>query len=335
MKTGNGDLRAKRAVVIWLAVAAIILAAVFPPWSRGTRAGLQVPLAYGPLWSPENPAAQIDLKRLAIEWFLVGIVAGGLLLTLKEVLAFASARRKALQRVAAAAAAIALCWVGVAIRPQLLDKFRQSLWDYRTDLRSSAWTAYSVGIRDTDIDAKVIPQAPDHALDYLGNGRYRASSYAESPDFEEHLYFTLVLKHGTIPRILTGAEMFKWLGPEWRLETSEIRKAPGGPTIDLRPKLNLHLDTAYARFDPDFYDEPRVTDKPMTDAEQIVSDGRSTGQPIPSEVLVAAIRKLAPQFNYTDWETIRRFSAKNPHLGMDKLDYSVPDLAAAPSPKRP
>src|SRR5690348_14490235 len=117
MKTGNGALRSQRAVVIWLAVAAIILAAALPPSSQGTRAGLQVPLAYGPIWRLANPAAQIDLTRLFIEWFLVCLIAVGLLLTLEEVLAFVSARRKTLQQVAADAAAIGLCWVGIAVGP--------------------------------------------------------------------------------------------------------------------------------------------------------------------------------------------------------------------------
>jgi len=261
---------------------------------------------------------------------LVGSIAGGLLLTLEEFLAFVTARRKVLQRVAVAVAAIALCWLCVATGPQLLDHFRQSVWDFRTDQRSSAWTAYSAGIRDTDIDAKVILQAPDHVLYYLGSGRYRASSYIESRDFRERLYFTLVLKHGVAPSgVVKGAELFAWLGPEWRLETVSITKGPGGPTVNLHPKLRLDLDSA--NLDPSGlnlvypYDGPRMTDEPMTDAEQIIADSRRTGQPIRSEVLAAAIRRLAPQFSYTDGDTLRRFSAKNPHLGMDQLDYYVPD----------
>jgi hypothetical protein len=329
--TAEGTLRSQRAVVIWLAVAAIVLAAVLPPWSQGLRAGIQVHLGYAPIWSPPYPAARIDLERLLIEWLLVGSIAGSLLFTLQEVVTFVSARRKALRRVAAAAAAIGLCWTWIAIGPQLLDNIRQSVWDFRTDQRSNAWTAYSAGIRDTDIDAKVIPQAPDHVLDYLGNGRYRASSYAESPDFEERLYFILVLKHGTHPSVLTAAEFVKWLGPEWRLETTSITKGPGGPTVNLRPKLSLDLDSVY--WSPSglnlSYGGLRMTDEPMTDAEQIIADSRRTGQPIRSEVLSAAIRKLAPQFNYTDGGTIRRFSAKNPHLGLNELTFYLPDSASA------
>jgi hypothetical protein len=235
-KTGNGALCSQRAVVIWLAVAAIVLAAVFPPWSQGVRAGLQIPLAYGPIWSPPNPAAQIDLERLIIEWVLVGAVTGGLLLTLEQFVAFASARRKAHKRVAAA---IALCGILMAVGlvavvvPQFQEAYRKYVSDYKTGERSSAWTAYADHIR-RGYDARVSGQDPSSVLDYLGNGRYRASSYVESSRFEGRLFLTTTLKTEG-PSGAHGAST-------WLIEIPDsFRKTPSGPTVD-RPPWNFDFD---------------------------------------------------------------------------------------------
>ena len=72
-----------------------------------------------------------------------------------------------------------------------------------------------------------------------------------------------------------------------------------------------------------------MTDLAVTDAEQMIADGLHTGKPVRQEILAAAIRKLAPQFNYTDAEMVRRFAAKNLHLGIDKLTLDGADSAPA------
>jgi hypothetical protein len=239
--TAEGTLRSQRAVVIWLAVAAIVLATVFPPWSQGVRAGFQIPVGYAPIWSPPYPA-DIDLVRLLIEWFLVGSVAGGLLLTLEKVVALVSARRKVLLRLAN----VAVCGLLVALGPQLAETYRRYVSDYKTDERSSVSTAYAQGIGVRHSDAKIDPSL---VLDYLGNEQYRVSSYVDSPDFVGRLYFTVTMVREA-PSSAQG-------GSKWRIETSEVTNAPGGPAVPepQTPQLNArgsawtaYLDGMAARY---------------------------------------------------------------------------------------
>jgi hypothetical protein len=263
-KPGSGALRSRRVVMIWLAVAAIVLTAVFPPWSQGVRAGVQIPLAYGPIWSPPDAAAQIDMERLGIEWFLLGSIFGGIFLTLEEFLAFASARRKVLRQLAG----IAVCGLLVAVvGPQnLLDTYRRYGSDYKTDERSSAWTAYADSIRARYCDATISASVQD----YLGNERYRTSSYVESPDFEGRMYITVVLQKEA-PSSAQSA-------PTWGVETSEVRKEPGGPTVPepQTPKINArssawttYLDGIGAR-----YRDAKVNTQDPSSTLDYLGDGR-------------------------------------------------------------
>ena len=323
----SGALRSRRAVVIWVAVAAIILAAVFPPWSQDFRAG-QGALGYAPIWSPPDPAARFDLDRLLIEWALVGSIAAGFLLTLEEATAFVCARWKALRALNRRKTLTGIA--GVAVCVLLVVAGQETHRQFVTE--AAAWTAYSDAVRKRcQCGAKVSPRGdPSSVLVHLSDGRYRASSFVESPEFVEgRLYFSKVVEvvasASTSPVPATSPPQFVINPWEW-----DIRKAPGGPTVELRPKLNLKLDQLL-NLD---LGGPTMTDQPMTNAEQMITDGLHTGTPVRLISLAAAIRKLAPQFNYSDVETVKRFATKNPHLRMDQLTFEMPESAPVPNPQK-
>jgi hypothetical protein len=57
-----------RATAVWFTVAALVLAALFPPWYQSRLSGLRVPMGYAPVWNPPQPqsdsAMLIDFGRL-------------------------------------------------------------------------------------------------------------------------------------------------------------------------------------------------------------------------------------------------------------------------------
>jgi hypothetical protein len=69
----------RRRIVIWVWIAAVLAAGVFPPWAQGGY-----PRGYYLLFSPLPTRAHIDSSRLNLEWVLISAVALGFLFAWPE-----------------------------------------------------------------------------------------------------------------------------------------------------------------------------------------------------------------------------------------------------------
>ena len=88
----NPTMNNKQKIVFWIGIAAIVLMGIFPPWIAyqpshgwGYDRGYKFLLRRPPKLSTESSLMpMIDLPRLAIQWILVAVITGGLLVTLKD-----------------------------------------------------------------------------------------------------------------------------------------------------------------------------------------------------------------------------------------------------------
>ncbi len=75
-----------RFVVLWLAIAATVALALYPPWRVHSVYGTAHPWGFAFLFSPPRAGFRLgfslDWSRLITEWLIVWIVATGLLVTL-------------------------------------------------------------------------------------------------------------------------------------------------------------------------------------------------------------------------------------------------------------
>lgn len=88
----------KQKICMWIGIAVIVLMGLYPPWilkdtsdvskAEGSRFGFLVPqLPYfdseGMVWQ-ESYAYQIHVVQLLIQWFMVAVVTGGLIVTFAD-----------------------------------------------------------------------------------------------------------------------------------------------------------------------------------------------------------------------------------------------------------
>ncbi|MBI4539488.1 MAG: hypothetical protein HY704_08270 [Gemmatimonadetes bacterium] len=75
----------KQKIALWVGITLVALMGLVPPWKvmrpRGGGAYLMQSLGYAPLFSQHG---QIDFGRLFVQWAVVAVVTGGLVLTFSE-----------------------------------------------------------------------------------------------------------------------------------------------------------------------------------------------------------------------------------------------------------
>jgi len=68
---------------LWFGISVIVIMGAYPPWQE--VGAVSTPLDYAPIFQPPKVAAgvgvAVDFARLAIEWFLAGLVTAGLVAT--------------------------------------------------------------------------------------------------------------------------------------------------------------------------------------------------------------------------------------------------------------
>lgn len=84
----------KQIICLWVGIAIIVLMGIFPPWiTKGTMSGgsVQALPKYSFLLLPpysDNKTGlslhQIDINKLVIQWFMVALITGGLIVTFKN-----------------------------------------------------------------------------------------------------------------------------------------------------------------------------------------------------------------------------------------------------------
>lgn len=72
-------------LVIGYALAAILAMCLFPPWRTPIPdRGFSIGTGYAFLLFPPNAIAEVDLARLVIQFIAVAVVAGGIILFLRQ-----------------------------------------------------------------------------------------------------------------------------------------------------------------------------------------------------------------------------------------------------------
>jgi hypothetical protein len=77
-----------RNIILWLGIIAFVLMCIVPPWTevrRLPKSNIKAyyPLDYRELWNPPYQA-QIDFGRLFLQLFVVCVITGGLIYTLRD-----------------------------------------------------------------------------------------------------------------------------------------------------------------------------------------------------------------------------------------------------------
>ena len=79
----------KKVKVLWTGIAIIVLMSLFPPWkdvrsSRPRGSHYVVAGGYGFLFDPPYRAKSIDVGRLGLQIFIVALITGGLIVSIKK-----------------------------------------------------------------------------------------------------------------------------------------------------------------------------------------------------------------------------------------------------------
>ena len=91
-------MNVKQKVCIWIGIVAFVMMGIFPPWVYRVdiiRGQVEASAGYSFLASPPEPkepwnwssrrtTVRIDFTRLLIQWTMVMVLLGGLVLTLRE-----------------------------------------------------------------------------------------------------------------------------------------------------------------------------------------------------------------------------------------------------------
>ena len=76
----------RQKISLWVGITVFVLMGLFPPWYRTTRvrAGVRTTTTYydnySLLWHPPR-GGKLDTHRLYVQWIIVAVVTGGLMLT--------------------------------------------------------------------------------------------------------------------------------------------------------------------------------------------------------------------------------------------------------------
>ena len=73
----------QQTVALWLGIAVMAAMFFYPPWVFVGEA-MTVNAGYLPLLAPPERRARINFPRLASQWFLVAVIAGAAIVTLKD-----------------------------------------------------------------------------------------------------------------------------------------------------------------------------------------------------------------------------------------------------------
>ena len=79
----------KKVKVLWTGIAIIVLMSLFPPWkdvrsSRPRGSHYVVAGGYGFLFDPPYSAKSIDVGRLGLQIFIVALITGGVIVSIKK-----------------------------------------------------------------------------------------------------------------------------------------------------------------------------------------------------------------------------------------------------------
>ncbi|HUV40775.1 MAG TPA: hypothetical protein VMW23_03180 [Sedimentisphaerales bacterium] len=90
----------KQKIVLWIGIGLFVVMGLFPPWATKLSNNRQVNSGYafictpppiielnttGKIFGPfKSCGAHIDISRLCLQWAMVSVVAGGLIITFKD-----------------------------------------------------------------------------------------------------------------------------------------------------------------------------------------------------------------------------------------------------------
>lgn len=80
-------LNSKQKQGLWLGILMAIVVGMYPPWVEGGSGG--TPASYAPIFAPPpsvpgHPPMQIDFSRIFLQWSMIALVAGGLVVSGKD-----------------------------------------------------------------------------------------------------------------------------------------------------------------------------------------------------------------------------------------------------------
>ncbi len=68
---------------LWIGIAVIVIMGIFPPWAMSGQ-GAFAPEGYSFILNPPTELCHINTSRLYVQWTMVAVVTGGLILTFKN-----------------------------------------------------------------------------------------------------------------------------------------------------------------------------------------------------------------------------------------------------------
>lgn len=85
-------MNTKQKIALWLGIVAFVLMGLFPPWNYpGSVLGvkIQIDKGYKAIFAPPTGkgeegkmfGASIDINRLCVQWAMIAVITGGLLIT--------------------------------------------------------------------------------------------------------------------------------------------------------------------------------------------------------------------------------------------------------------
>ena len=82
----------KQKIVIWIAISIITIMGLFPPWVKTiSNVSEEKPAGYSLIFAPRDvykmgsgPGIHLDVARLLVQWAMVILVAGGIILVFKD-----------------------------------------------------------------------------------------------------------------------------------------------------------------------------------------------------------------------------------------------------------
>jgi hypothetical protein len=73
----------KQKNVMWIGIALIVVMGIFPPWAISDQGSFAM-LGYGFILSPPKNACHINTSHLYVQWIMVTVVTGGLVVTFMD-----------------------------------------------------------------------------------------------------------------------------------------------------------------------------------------------------------------------------------------------------------
>lgn len=74
----------RQIIVLWIGIIIIVLMGLFPPWMNVDPSGGYYIKGYNFILDKPSTFCRIDVPQLLVQWAMVAIIAGGLLVTLRD-----------------------------------------------------------------------------------------------------------------------------------------------------------------------------------------------------------------------------------------------------------